>query len=232
MISKLDKNNGLFMVSAIITAAGKNRRMRQDLISLGMDLDHKLLMDIQGKPVIINTIENVLKSGIKDCTVILGHYSEEILAVLKNYCDDRIKVIKNPDPNVELSQTLLNGVKNVNSNLCLCVAADQPTVTSITMKRLIKMAVDYKNPENIVSILARKESGYLKSAEGLGMPFVCHSKLLLNYLPEHEDDLNPILRKMISDNIVFYGTPAINDLELVNINKYSDYLYIKHRLAS
>ncbi len=219
------------MVSAIITAAGKNRRMRQDLISRGMDLDHKLLMDIQGKPVIINTIENVLKSGIKECIVVLGHYSEDILTVLKTYCDDRIKVINNPDPNVELSQTLLNGIRNVESNLCLCVAADQPTVTSITMKRLIKIAVDYKNPENIVSILARKENGYLKSAEGLGMPFVCHSNLLLNYLPKNEDNLNPILRKMISDNIVFYGTPAINDLELVNINKYSDYLYIKHKLA-
>ena len=42
------------------------------------------------------------------------------------------------------------------------------------------------------------------------MPFVCHSKLLLKYLPDHEDNLNPILRKMISDGVVFYGTPSIN----------------------
>ena len=63
------------------------------------------------------------------------------------------------------------------------------------------------------------------------MPFVCHSKLLLNYLPKHEDNLNPILRKMISDGVVFYGTPAINDIELVNINRYQDYLYVKRSFA-
>jgi molybdenum cofactor cytidylyltransferase len=217
------------MVSAVITAAGKNRRMREDLVSKGMKIKHKLLMDLKGEPVIVRTIENVLKSGVKNCIVVLGHYSEEIDSVLKNFSDSRVKIIYNHDINSELSQTLLNGVKNIESGLCLCVAADQPTVTYDTMTKLIENAIKYGNPENIVSILARKETGFLESAEGLGMPFVCHSKLLLNYLPKHQDNLNPILRKMKSDNVVFYGTPALNDLELVNINRYNDYLYVKKK---
>ena len=218
------------MVSAVITAAGKNSRMREDLLSKGMKIEHKLLMDLKGKPVIIRTIENVLLSGIKRCIVVLGHYSEEIVNVLNDFPDDRIKIVYNHDLNSELSQTLLNGVKNIESGLCLCVAADQPTVTHNTMKKLIENATKYRNPENIVSILARKETGFLESAEGLGMPFVCHSKLLLNYLAEHQDNLNPILREMKSDNVIFYGTPALNDLELVNINRYKDYLYVKNQL--
>ena len=193
-----------------------------------MDINHKLLMDLNGKPVIIRTIENVLRSGVNECVVVLGHFSNEISLVLKDFPDKRLKVIKNPDLDVELSQTLLNGVKNVETDLCLCVAADQPTVTSKTMKKLIEHALKYENPENILSVLARRENGYLKSAEGLGMPFVCHSKLLLKYLPEHEDNLNPILRKMITDDVVFYGVSAVNDLELVNINRYEDYLYVKN----
>jgi molybdenum cofactor cytidylyltransferase len=216
------------MVSAVITAAGKNRRMVEDLKSRGMDINHKLLMDLNGKPVIIRTIENVLRSGVNECVVVLGHFSNEISLVLKDFPDKRLKVIKNPDLDVELSQTLLNGVKNVKTGLCLCVAADQPTVTSKTMKKLIEHALKYENPENILSVLARRENGYLKSAEGLGMPFVCHSKLLLKYLPEHEDNLNPILRKMITDDVIFYGVSAIIDLELVNINRYEDYLYVKN----
>jgi len=216
------------MVSAVITAAGKNRRMVEDLKSRGMDINHKLLMDLNGKPVIIRTIENVLRSGVNECVVVLGHFSNEISLVLKDFPDKRLKVIKNPDLDVELSQTLLNGVKNVKTGLCLCVAADQPTVTSKTMKKLIEHALKYENPENILSVLARRENGYLKSAEGLGMPFVCHSKLLLKYLPEHEDNLNPILRKMITDYVIFYGVSAVNDLELVNINRYEDYLYVKN----
>jgi molybdenum cofactor cytidylyltransferase len=219
------------MVSAVITAAGKNRRMIEDLKSRGMEINHKLLMELNGKPVLVHTIENVLKSGVDECTVVLGHFSDEISFVLKNFKDKRLNIIKNLDFNVELSQTLLNGVRSLNqkSTLCLCVAADQPTVTSATMTQLIEKAVKYENPEKIVSILARKKYGYLKSAEGLGMPFVCHSKLLLKYLPDHEDNLNPILRKMISDGVVFYGTPSNKDLELININKYEDYLYVKNR---
>lgn len=216
------------MVSAVITAAGKNRRMVEDLKTRSMEIEHKLLMDLNGKPVIIHTIENVLKSGVNECVVVLGHFSDEISLVLKDFPDKRLNVIENPDFDVELSQTLLNGVKNVQSDLCLCVAADQPTITSITMKNLIKQAFNYKNPENIVSVLARRKYGYLKSAEGLGMPFVCHSKLLLKYLSDHEDNLNPILRKMISDSVVFYGTPPVNELELVNINRYEEYLYVKN----
>ncbi len=217
------------MVSAVITAAGKNSRMREDLVSKGMKIEHKLLMDLKGKPVIIRTIENVLESGVKKCVVVLGHYSEEIDDVLKDFSNDMVKIVYNHDLNSELSKTLLNGVKNIESGLCLCVAADQPTVTYNTMRKLIENATNYGNPENIVSILARKETGFLESAEGLGMPFVCHSKLLLNYLPEHQDNLNPILREMKSNNVIFYGTPAINDLELVNINRYNDYLYIKNK---
>jgi molybdenum cofactor cytidylyltransferase len=194
-----------------------------------MKLEHKLLMDLKGKPVIIHTIENVLESGVKSCVVVLGHYSDEINAVLKDFSDKKVKIIKNDDVDSELSETLLNGVKNIESGLCLCVAADQPTVTYNTMTKLIENAIKYGNPENIVSILARKESGFLESTEGLGMPFVCHSKLLLNYLPEHQDNLNPVLMEMKSNNVVLYGTPALNDLELVNINRYNDYLYVKDK---
>ena len=59
------------------------------------------------------------------------------------------------------------------------------------------------------------------------MPFACHTKLLLKYLSDNEDNLNPILRKMIAEGVVFYGTPAVNDLELLNINRYEDYLRVK-----
>ena len=218
------------MVSAVITAAGKNRRMIDDLKLRGLEINHKLLMDLQGKSVIVHTIENVLKSGVNNCVVVLGHYSDEITVVLKNFPDNKVKIINNHDPNVELSQTLLNGVQNLESGLCLCVAADQPTITSKTMRRLIEKVLQYKNPENIVSILARKKSGYLESAEGLGMPFVCHSKLLLKYLHDHTDNLNPVLMEMIFNGVVFYGTPPLNELELVNINRYEDYLHIKNRL--
>jgi|GEM_PF-200490 molybdenum cofactor cytidylyltransferase len=219
-----------YMVSAIVTAAGKNRRMIEDLKVRKMPPKHKLLMDLHGNPVIIQTIKNVLNSGVDECTVVLGHFSREISEVLDGFHDERIKVIENPNMNVELSQTLLNGVKNVKKGLCLCVAADQPIVTTETMKKLIGKALTYPEPDNIVSVLAREKTGYLESAQGLGMPFVCHSKLLERYLPGRDDNLNPILRDMIGDGVVFYGFPASNKLELVNINRYEDYLKVLEKI--
>ncbi len=216
------------MVSAVITAAGKNSRMIKDLKSRGLPIDHKLLMPLRGKPVITRTIENVLNSGVDMCYIVLGHFSDKIAAVLNDYCDERINLVINPDSNVELSETLLNGVKNIRPDLCLCVAADQPTVTSSTMKTLVEKAVNYEDPENIVSIMARGNTGLLGSAEGLGMPFVCHSKLLLKYLPGHRDNLNPILREMISDGVIFLGVAPENKEELVNINRYDDYIRVKN----
>jgi molybdenum cofactor cytidylyltransferase len=218
------------MVSAVITAAGKNRRMINDLKSRGLVIKHKLLMELQGKPVIIHTIENVLKSDVKKCVVVLGHYNEEISPILADLHDNRVITVNNPDLNVELSQTLLNGVQNLEPDLCICLAADQPTISVQTIGKLVERALEYENPENIVSILARKNIGFLESAEGLGMPFVCHTDLLLKYLPGQNDNINPILRDMISDGVVFYGTPPLNDLELVNINRYNDYLFVRNNI--
>ena len=214
------------MISAVITAAGKNRRMREDLKSRGIEICHKLLLDFNGKPLIIKTIENTLNAGVDECIVVLGHFSDEITAVIDELDDERVKVIVNPDVHVELSNSLLNGIKKVKSDYLICVAADQPTVSSETLKNLIEGIFNSPEPENTISILARGKTGYLNSAEGLGMPFACHKNILERYLMGHSDNLNPLLRKMVADGVIFYGVPAQNDLELININKYDDYLKV------
>jgi len=214
------------MVSAVITAAGKNRRMREDFKARGMDIRHKLLLDLHGMPVILQTLKNTLNADVNDCIIVLGHFSDEITAVIDELDDERVRVIKNYDNHVELSQSLLNGVGKIKSDYCMCVAADQPTVTTQTLRNLIKGVLESKDPQNTVSILARGKTGYLDSAEGLGMPFVCHKTILKKYLVGKEDNLNPILREMVVDGVIFYGVQSRNDLELININRYDDYLKI------
>lgn len=216
------------MVSAIITAAGKNRRMLEDLKARGIPIKNKLLLELGEKPVIVRTIENVLKTRVNRCIVVLGHYSEDIQPVIEQIGDDRISIVKNPQVNVQLSQSLYNGVLNVENELCLCLAADQPSVTSNTMTNLIRKANEFDKPENIVSIMGRGEYGFLETVKGLGMPFVCHSKTLKKYLYNKKSNLNPILTEMITNGVIFYGLKPVNLLELVNINRYDDYLRIKN----
>lgn len=213
-------------VSCIITAAGKNRRMREDLQSKGMKIRHKLLLKFNHEPIINYTVKKSLQTDINECIIVLGHFMDELYPPLEKINDSRLKIIENPDVNVELSQTLLNGVLNSRCDYCLCLAGDQPTVTKKTMQNLINQLLKCSNPNNTVSILARGETGYLDSARGLGMPFACHSSLLKKYLQGAEDNLNPILRRMVADGVSLYGVPEQNELELININRYDDYLRV------
>lgn len=210
-------------VSAIVTAAGKNRRMQKDQNARELPRKNKLLLDIQGKPVIAHTLERVLNTSVEECVVVLGHFKSELMDFLDNMDDGRIRIVENIPEDVHLSQSLLNGVKNSKGELCLCAAADQPTVTTSTFSHLIDKVKSYKNPENILSVLSRGQSGYLDTAEGLGMPFSCHRNILEKYLPQYSGNINPILREMIKNNVVFYGLECENELELVNINKMNDY---------
>jgi molybdenum cofactor cytidylyltransferase len=212
------------MVSAIITAAGRNRRMRTDLKSRGMEIKHKLLLSFCGNPLILQTLQNTLNAGVDECIIVLGHFSDEIISALDEFDDERVKIVINPEIDVELSESLLNGVKKVETNFCLCIAADQPTVSGETFKNIVDGVFNSPEPKNTVSILARGETGYLDTAKGLGMPFACHLNILKKYLTGNKDNLNPILRKMVKDGVIFYGVSPRDDMELLNINNYDDYL--------
>ena len=108
--------------SCIITAAGKNRRMREDLESRGMEIKHKLLLEINGEPLINLTVKNALGTNIDECIIVLGHFMDELYPVLESITDPRFRIIENPEVDVELSQTLLNGVVNSKYDYCLCLA--------------------------------------------------------------------------------------------------------------
>jgi len=213
-------------ISCIITAAGKNRRMREDLHNKGMEIKHKLLLKINNEPILTTTVKKALETDLDECIIVLGHFMEDLYPSLDEINDSRLITIENTDVNVELSQTLLNGVLNAKYDYCLCLAGDQPTVTKKTMQNLIDQLFKSPEPENTVTILARGETGYLDSARGLGMPFACHSSLLEQYLQGEEDNLNPILRRMVADGVSLYGVKGQNELELININRYEDYLKV------
>ncbi|MGB9980440.1 nucleotidyltransferase family protein [Methanobacterium sp.] len=220
------------MVSAIITAAGRNKRMRDDLKSRGMEIRHKLLLSFHGNPIILQTLQNTLKADVDECIVVLGHFSDEIISVLDEFDDERVKIVVNSEIDVELSESLLNGVKKAKDDFCLCVAADQPAVSAETFKNIVDGVFNSQEPENTVSILARGKSGYLNTAEGLGMPFACRADILKKYLTGNKDNLNPLLRKMVKEGVVLYGVPPRDDIELLNINEYDDYIDIIEKSIS
>ena len=213
-------------ISTIITAAGKNSRMRKDQISRGIELTNKLILPFNEKTVIETTIDNALSLNIDECIVVLGHYANEIKeAIFDNYKDD-VKFIENDPVDVGLSTSLYNGLSNTDSDFALCITADQPTVLPETFEKMIEVSQNSENPFKTISILRRRKTGLLDTAEGLGMPFVAPRQNLMRYLENEDDNLNPILRKIFDDGYTFYGIKEKNEKELLNINHYDDYLQL------
>lgn len=211
------------LISAVITAAGKNSRMRKDQKLNNLDIINKLVLPYKKSTVLENTIENVLSLNIDECIVVLGHHKDEILKALSNNYDERLKFVINNPVDVGLSTSLLNGIRNLSSKYVLCVTGDQPTITTQTLNNIIKTLLDANNPDKTVSILRRKKIGKLTTAEGLGMPFAMNRGKLINYLKNENDNLNPILRKIFNDGYEFWGIKEKNKFELMNINHYKDY---------
>ena len=198
--------------------------MRKDQISRGIDLTNKLILPFNDKTVIETTIDNALSSNADECIVVLGHYASEIKeAIFDNY-KDKVKFIENNPVDVGLSTSLYNGLSKLTSDFALCITADQPTVTTDTFNRLIDVSQKSDDPYRTISILRRRKTGLLDTAEGLGMPFVAPRENLMGYLENENDNLNPILRKIFDDGYVFYGIKEKNEKELLNINHYDDYL--------
>ena len=211
-------------ISTIITAAGKNSRMRKDQLSRGIEVTNKLILPFNNKTVIETTIDNALSLNIDECIVVLGHYANEIKdAIFENY-KDKVKFIENDPVDVGLSVSLYNGLSNSTSDFALCITADQPTVTAETFRNMIEVSQSSEDPYNTISILRRRKTGWLDTAEGLGMPFVAPRENLMKYLENENDNLNPILRKIFDDGYKFYGIKEKNEKELLNINHYDDYL--------
>ncbi|WP_407415283.1 NTP transferase domain-containing protein [Methanobrevibacter sp.] len=211
-------------ISTIITAAGKNSRMRRDQVSRNLEVKNKLILPFENKTVIETTIDNALSANIDECIVVLGHYSSEIKEVIYDNYKDHVKFIKNNPVDVGLSTSLFNGLSNIDSDFALCVTADQPTVSTETLNKLISTIQECENPFNTISVLRRRKTGFLDTAEGLGMPFVAPRLNLMKYLENEDDNLNPILRKIFDDGYTFYGVKEKNKKELLNINHYDDYL--------
>ena len=211
-------------VSTIITAAGKNSRMRSDQLARKLELKNKLILPFRDSTVIETTIDNALSLNIDECIVVLGHYSSEIKeAIFDNY-KDKVKFVENDPVDVGLSTSLFNGLSNIDSDFALCITADQPTVSAETFARIIECSRNSDDPYHTISILRRRKTGLLDTAEGLGMPFVAPRENLMKYLENEDDNLNPILRKIFADGYTFYGIKEKNKKELLNINHYEDYL--------
>jgi len=115
------------MVSAILLAAGKAKRMGK----------LKQLMPLGGTTILEQAIDNLLNSAVAEVIVVVGYRAEE---VIEKIATKPVKIAVNPIYHQGMSTSIVAGLNLVdNSTRAVMLAlADQPFVDSQTINRLIE----------------------------------------------------------------------------------------------
>ncbi|HVM79088.1 MAG TPA: molybdopterin-binding/glycosyltransferase family 2 protein [Stellaceae bacterium] len=114
-------------IAALVLAAGQSRRM---------GALNKLLIEIDGVPMVRRVVETLRQSSAKPIVVVTGHERERVEAVLRGL---PVAFVHNPDYAEGLSTSLKAGVAALPSDVdgVLVCLGDMPRVTAAEIDRLI-----------------------------------------------------------------------------------------------
>jgi molybdenum cofactor cytidylyltransferase len=106
----------------VIPAAGKSSRFGSQ----------KLLADVNGRPLIGETIASLRSGGVAEVVVVLGPDSPRELRDLLRAL--RVTIIVNPEPERGMFSSIHVGLKNATGDPVLVLPADMPFVQAVTVR--------------------------------------------------------------------------------------------------
>ena len=115
-------------VAAVLLAAGQSRRM---------GAANKLLLPIEGEPMVHRAAENLLGSAASEVVAVLGHESEAVAEALEGLA---LHTVVNPDHGSGQMTSVRAGVAALRgpwSGVLVCLA-DQPALTAADIDFLIE----------------------------------------------------------------------------------------------
>jgi molybdenum cofactor cytidylyltransferase len=190
-------------IAAIILAAGSSSRMGQP----------KQLLNIQGEPLLLRTVNAVIKSKIKKTVVVVGAFKEQIERILSP-C--KIDVIINDDWKKGLGNSLKLGLQHLRSDTgydgIFIFVCDQPSISSNYINEVIK-----KYEENDNAIIA---SFY---ADTLGVPALFPSSYLASLLKLDDTEGAKKLINQFSDSVLAVSLPE-GEIDIDTLDDYYNYI--------
>ncbi len=114
-------------INALVLAGGQSRRMGKR---------NKLLMDIDGRPMVEHVVAALRAAGVEDVVVVTGHQRERIESVLKGLA---VRFVHNAHHAQGLSTSLVTGLQAVDrdADAVLVCLGDMPRVSAEHVARLI-----------------------------------------------------------------------------------------------
>jgi CTP:molybdopterin cytidylyltransferase MocA/xanthine/CO dehydrogenase XdhC/CoxF family maturation factor len=113
-------------ISAVVLAAGLSRRM---------GAQNKLLLPLDGKPIVRRVIESVLGAALAEVVVVLGHQAPEVMSAIAGL---GVRTVHNPDfasGQVSSVRAGLGALERPTDAVMVCLG-DQPLVTSADLLAL------------------------------------------------------------------------------------------------
>lgn len=126
-------------VAAVVLAAGRSSRMGSE---------NKLLMEVDGQPMVTRVVDAMLAGPVKEVVVVTGHDADAVRHALG---DRQVRFVHNPDYAEGMSTSLKAGIEALASDLdgALVALGDMPFVRSEHVKQLID-ALHPSGPGSIV----------------------------------------------------------------------------------
>ncbi len=123
-------------VAAILLAAGRSQRMGA----------FKPLLPFGDTTIIRSSLQNLLEAGVKDIVVVLSHRAEEVESSLS---DLSLKFAHNPDPDSEMSASIVCGVRHLprECKAVLIALGDQPAVPPSIIRAVVD---EWRSGERVI----------------------------------------------------------------------------------
>ncbi|NLB88107.1 MAG: NTP transferase domain-containing protein, partial [Syntrophomonadaceae bacterium] len=184
--------------SAVILAAGKGVRMCSDL--------PKVVHKIGGKPIIEHVVKAVIKAGINDITIVVGHGREKVIEVLQDYA---VKYVVQ-EQQLGTGHALMQAKDQVNpESAMLVLAGDIPLLQVETIKSLIAFHSQKGNTATILSAQLSNPYGYGRIVRDSNNNF-------LKIVEEKDATLEEKMIKEINSGIYcFHAGSAFEALEMI-----------------
>ena len=112
--------------AAVVLAAGRSTRMQAN----------KLLADLNGRPLLATTIEQIQASGVDEIVVVTGHDAAAVATALSN---TKVMIIHNPQYTGGLSTSVCCGIGAVkNFDAAFICLGDMPLIRAADMQRMMQ----------------------------------------------------------------------------------------------
>ena len=140
-------------ITGIVLAAGSSSRMNE----------LKILLDINGFPMLYFPIKALTNGGIDDIVVVLGRQYQDVLAYLKVFDEiQKLDIVINHDYIKGMAGSLAEGINAVenNSDAVIIMLADMPFINFKLVKQLISIYNNMKDNSCFIVPYYKEKRGH------------------------------------------------------------------------